>query len=326
MLLDTRLEFYPFQYPEAYDFYKKQQQAHWLIEEINLSGDVNDWKLKLNEAEKNLIGMTLKGFTSAEVLVANFWIQRVTKFFKHPEIQMMAQTNASFEAIHADAYSKLNITLGLDDFKAFTQEPTVKAKLDRFMHVAGKTRQDLALSLATFSAFGEGVMLFSSFAILLNFSRFNKMKGMGQVISFSIRDESLHSDAGCWLFRQLMAEYPELFTDELKKYIYDAARLTVELEDNFIDKAFEMGAVEGLDPSDLKAFIRHRANTKLADLGLKSNWKNTDKEAVSRITSWFDVMSAGIEQQDFFSSRPTAYAKATIDWSTMWEATDGKLE
>lgn len=317
-LLDTRLEFYPFQYPQAYDYYKKQQQAHWLIEEINLSGDINDWKQNLTEAEKNLIGTTLKAFTNSEVLISNHWL-KICKWFKHPEVQMMAQTNAAFEAIHADSYSKLNITLGLDDFKAFTQEPTVKAKLDRFMSVASKSRQDLALSLATFSAFGEGVMLFSSFAILLNFSRFNKMKGMGQVISFSIRDESLHADAGCWLFRQLMVEYPELFTDELKKDIYEAARLTIELEDNFIDKAFELGPVEGLEPNDLKQYLRFRANTKLTDLGLKTNWKNVDKEAVTRITSWLDILSSGIEQTDFFSTRPTAYVKGNVDWSKMYE-------
>jgi ribonucleoside-diphosphate reductase beta chain len=161
-------------------------------------------------------------------------------------------------------------------------------------------------------------MLFSSFAILLNFSRFNKMKGMGQVISFSIRDESLHSEFGCWLFRTLMEEYPELNTDELKKGIYDAARLTIELEDNFIDKAFETGTVEGLDPSDLKQYIRYRCNCKLKDLGLKSNWKNIDKEAVARITSWFDVLSSGVEQQDFFAMRPTAYVRAAIDFSKMW--------
>jgi ribonucleoside-diphosphate reductase beta chain len=316
-LLDARLAFYPFDYEAAYEFYRQQQQAHWLIDEINLTADVNDWKVNLTEAEKNLIGTTLKGFTSAETLVGNYWV-RLSKWFKHPEIQMMTQTNAAFEGIHQDAYSKLNITLGLDDFEAFIYDPPIKAKLDRFMNVPNKTLKDLALSLATFSAFGEGVMLFSSFAILLNFMRFNKMRGMGQVISLSIRDESLHSNSGCWLFRTLIAEKPELLTEDLKKSIYDAARLTVELEDKFIDRAFDSGAVEGLDPEDLKQYIRYRANTKLHDLDLSSNWKKLDKEAVARITSWFDVMSAGVEQADFFAMRPTSYARATVDWSKMW--------
>jgi ribonucleoside-diphosphate reductase beta chain len=227
---------------------------------------------------------------------------------------MMAATFSSFEGIHARSYSILNESLHLDDFEAFLYEPTTKAKLDNLMTKDGKSKKDIAISLAVFSAFAEGVSLFSSFAILLNFSRFNKMKGMGQIISFSIRDESLHSEAGCWLFRQFVAEYSEVFTDEVKAEIYEAARTAVQLEDDFIDKVFEKGSIEGLDPKDLKQFIRHRANVKLNDLGLKSNWKNVDKEAVSRITSWFDVLSSGVEQQDFFALRPSSYSKGAIDW------------
>lgn len=315
-LLDTRLSFYPFLYPKAFEYYQKQQRSHWLVDEINLSGDITDWKTNLTEAEKQVIGTILKGFTQAEILVGNYWVSRVCKFFKHAEIQMMAQTNGAFEAIHADSYSKLNLTLGLDDFSKFNEEPTIKAKLDRLIGTKGKTRKDIALSLAVFSAFTEGVGLFSSFAILLNFSRFNKMKGMGQIISFSIRDESLHSESGCWLFRTLISENPEIWNDELKKEIYEAARLTVDLEDNFIDNAFALGPIEGLDPRDLKQYIRFRCNTKLSDLTLKANWKNIDKEAVSRVTSWFDILSSGVTQQDFFAGRETNYSRG-LDWSSI---------
>lgn len=315
-LLDTRLSFYPFLYPKAFEYYQKQQRSHWLVDEINLSGDVTDWKSNLTEAEKQVIGTILKGFTQAEVLVGNYWVAKVCKWFKHPEVQMMAQTNGAFEAIHADSYSKLNLTLGLDDFVSFNEEPTIKAKLDRLMNTKGKSKKDIALSLAVFSAFTEGVGLFSSFAILLNFSRYNKMKGMGQIISFSIRDESLHSESGCWLFRSLMAEYPELYDDELKKEIYEGARLTIELEDNFIDQAFSLGPIEGLDPKDLKQYLRFRCNTKLQDLGLKSNWKNIDKESVAHVTSWFDILSSGVTQQDFFAGRETQYSKG-LDWSVI---------
>lgn len=313
-LLDTRLHFYPFQYPKAFEYYQKQQRSHWLVDEINLSGDVTDWKSNLTESEKHVVGTILKGFTQAEILVGNYWANGPVKLFKHAEIQMMAQTNSAFEAIHADSYSKLNLTLGLDDFKTFNEEPTVKAKLDRLINIKGKSKKEIAISLATFSAFTEGVNLFSSFAVLLNFSRFNKMKGLGQIISFSIRDESLHSESGCWLFKTFISEYPELWNDELKKEIYEAARLTVQLEDDFIDKAFSLGVIQGLDAKDLKAFIRFRCNVKLSDLNLKANWKNIDKEAVQRITSWFDILSAGVTQQDFFSGRETNYSKSAISW------------
>jgi len=152
----------------------------------------------------------------------------------------------------------------------------------------------------------------------LNFSRFNKMKGVGQIIAFSIKDESLHSEAGIWLFNTLVSENPDLMTDELKEELYDAARLTVELEDNFIDKAFEFGDVEGINASDMKNFIRFRTNTKLNDLGLKKLWKRIDKEALDRM-SWFDVLSAGVSHSDFFASRVDSYSKGTIDFSNVWD-------
>jgi ribonucleoside-diphosphate reductase beta chain len=242
----------------------------------------------------------------------------VSKWFKKPEIQMMAAAFASFESIHAVSYAYLNQSLGLEDFDAFLHEPTAKVKIDRLITTKGKSKEEIARSLAIFSAFNEGVNLFSSFAVLLNFSRFNKLKGVGQIIAFSIKDESLHSDAGCWLFRTLISEFPEIMTDELKKEIYDAARLTVELEDAFITKAFEKGPIDGIDVHDLKTFIRFRTNTKLNDLGLKKVWKNLDKQAMERM-EWFDILSSGASHADFFASRISDYAKGVIDFSTIWD-------
>jgi ribonucleoside-diphosphate reductase beta chain len=317
-LLDTRSTYAPFEYEQAYKYWELQQQSHWLHSEISMASDINDWKMNLNEAEKNLIGHILKGFTQSEVFIQEYWGQMVGKWFKKPEIQMMAACFSSMESIHAVAYAYLNQSLGLEDFAAFLHEPTAKAKIDRLISTKGKTKQEIARSLAIFSAFNEGVNLFSSFAILLNFSRFNKMKGLGQIIAFSIKDESLHSDAGCWLFRVLVEEYPEIWTDELKKEIYDSARLTVELEDNFIAKAFEIGGGEGLEEKDLKNFIRFRANTKLNDLGLGKIWKNVDKESIERM-EWFDVLSSGVGHSDFFASRVDSYSKGNVDFSKIWE-------
>jgi ribonucleoside-diphosphate reductase beta chain len=317
-VLDPRPTYAPFEYDTAYKYWELQQQSHWLHSEVAMASDINDWKTHLTDAERSVIGHILKGFTQSEVFIQEYWGSFVSKAFKKPEIQMMAATFSAFESIHAVAYAYLNQSLGLEDFSAFLHEPTAKAKIDRLITTKGKSKREIALSLAVFSAFNEGVNLFSSFAVLLNFSRFNKMKGLGQIIAFSIKDESLHSEAGCWLFRTLISEFPDLLNDELKKEIYDAARVTVELEDSFIDKAFELGPIEGLDPKDLKAFIRHRANTKLGDLGLKSNWKNIDKDALQRI-AWFDILSAGVSHADFFAQRVTDYSKGHIDFSKIWE-------
>lgn len=317
-ILTPRPTYAPFEYPEAYKFWELAQQSHWLHTEIAMASDINDWKMNLSDSERNVVGQILKGFTQSEVFIQEYWSQMVAKWFKKPEIQMMAAAFASFESIHAVSYAYLNDSLGLSDFSAFLHEPTAKAKIDRLMETKGKSKQEIARSLAIFSAFNEGVNLFSSFAVLLNFSRFNKMKGLGQIIAFSIKDESLHSTAGCWLFRTLVHEYPEILDDDLKKAIYQAARDTVELEDAFIDKAFELGPIEGLDPADLKAFIRHRANTKLNDLGFKWNWKTVDKEALARM-DWFDVLSAGVSHADFFAQRVTDYSRGSVDFSGIWD-------
>jgi len=317
-ILTPRITYSPFEYDQAFNFWELQQKSHWLHYEIAMSSDVNDWKLNLSPTEKHVIGSILKGFVSTEIFIQDYWATKVFRWFKKPEIQMMASSFASMESIHAVAYAYLNQTLGLEDFDDFLHEPSAKAKIDRLIETRGKSKEDIALSLAIFSAFNEGVNLFSSFAVLLNFSRFNKLKGVGQIIAFSIKDESLHSEAGCWLFRTFIKEFPELWTDDLKKKIYDAARLTVELEDTFIDKAFKLGSIEGLTKADLKTFIRFRTNTKLTDLGLKANWKNIDKTALERM-SWFDILSGGASHSDFFASRVSEYSKGQIDFSNIWE-------
>lgn len=286
--------------------------------EISMASDINDWKLNLSEAEKNIIGHILKGFTQSEIFIQEYWGSMVSKWFKKPEIQMMAAAFASMESVHAVSYAYLNQSLGLEDFDAFLHEPSAKAKIDRLIATKGKSKEEIAKSLAIFSAFNEGVNLFSSFAVLLNFSRFNKLKGVGQIIAFSIKDESLHSEAGCWLFRVFVEEYPTIMTDELKAEIYDAARLTVELEDAFISKAFAFGEIEGITEAELKNFIRFRANTKLEDLGFKKNWKNIDKDLLKNM-EWFDVMSSGTSHSDFFASRVDQYSKGTVDFSTIWD-------
>jgi ribonucleoside-diphosphate reductase beta chain len=315
-LLEPRLVYYPFEYPQAYDFWLAQQQVHWLHTEISMARDIADWTSKLSSEEKGLIGGVLKSFTQVEIIVGNdYWLGKVHNWFKKPEIQMMAAAFANMETIHTKSYAYLNESLGLDDFAAFLQDPAGKSKIDHLIETSGESKRDIARSLAVFSGFAEGVQLFSSFAILLNYSRHNYMKGVGEIITFSVRDESLHSKAGCWLFRQFIQENPEIWDDSLKKEIFQAARDAVALEEKFIDSVFKDGKpILGLDPKDLKQFIKYRANTKLQDLGLKSNWTNLDKEAVSRL-DWFDYLTVGEAHQDFFAGRVSDYSKGVVDWS-----------
>jgi len=317
-LLQERVVYKPFEYPEAHDYWLKQQQAHWLHTEVPMMSDINDWKQNLTETEKNIVGSILKGFAQTETIVNDYWSGLVTKWFRKPEVIMMATTFGAFETIHAEAYSLLNETLGLDNFSEFLEDEATMAKIENLMSTRDNfdgedDLQDIAKSLAIFSAFTEGVNLFSSFAILLSFKMRNKLKGVGQIVEWSIRDESMHSEAGCWLFRTLIKENPHLNTPDLKAAINEAALLSLKLELDFIDKVYELGDLEGCSKDDLVAFIKNRVNTKLGDLGYGSIIDGIDTNALKRM-KWFDSISAGKQHTDFFASRVTNYSKGHLQW------------
>jgi len=316
MITDVRNYYKPFEYQTAFDFYKDQHRAHWLADEVPLASDLNDWKLKLTEPEKNLIGNILKSFAQTEVHVNDYWSTKVSVWFPKPEIQAMARVFADFESIHAEAYARLNEELGLDNFKAFLEDEVSKAKIDRLVETPGETIEERALSLAIFSAFTEGVNLFSSFAILMSFQLRNLMKGTGQIVEWSVRDESLHSKAGCWLFKTLLEEQPELNTAELRNKVAEACQLSVQLEFDFIDKAFEMGDIDGLNTSQLKNFIKARANEKMAELGYNAIYNDIDPGLLKQI-EWFGHLTSGKTHQDFFAGRVTSYSKSTADWDDL---------
>jgi ribonucleoside-diphosphate reductase beta chain len=315
MITELRPHYKPFEYQIAFEFYKDQHRAHWLADEVPLSSDLNDWKLKLSESEKSLIGNILKSFAQTETYVNDYWATKVATWFPKHEIKAMACAFADFESIHAEAYARLNEELGLDDFEAFMEDEEAKAKIDRLVEFPGDTLREKALSLAIFSAFTEGVNLFSSFAILMSFQLRNLMKGTGQIVEWSVRDESLHSKAGCWLFRTMMEEMPEL-NDGMEAQIYAACDLSVKLEFDFIDKAFEMGEIEGLNKNQLKNFIKERANQKLVELGYNPLYNDIDPNLLKSM-EWFGHLTSGKTHQDFFAGRVTDYSKSTADWSDL---------
>jgi ribonucleoside-diphosphate reductase beta chain len=315
-LTEPRHYYKPFEYQQAFDFYKNQHRVHWLADEIPLASDLNDWKQNLTESEKNLIGNILKSFAQTEVHVNDYWSSKISQWFPKPEIVAMAGSFGAFEAIHAEAYARLNDELGLDDFQAFMEDEASRNKIERLLETPSETIEEKALALAIFSAFTEGVNLFSSFAILMSFQLRNLLKGTGNIVEWSVRDESLHSQAGCWLFRTLMQESPELDTAEMRNNVTEACHLSVKLEFDFIDKAFEMGEIEGLNKEQLKNFIKARANDKMKELGYNPVYNDIDPSLLKQM-EWFGHLTSGKTHQDFFANRVTDYSKSTGDWSDL---------
>lgn len=314
-LLKQRLSFKPFQYQWAYDAWFKQQNAHWLHTEINMQKDIKDWNEGLNIKDKNVIGNILKGFTQTETIVGDYWSRYVGKWFPVPEIKMMAMTFGAFENIHSVAYSYLNDTLGLTDFEAFLEDEATMNKLNSLMDIDENDTSltNIARSLALFSACAEGIQLYSSFAVMLSFRIKNMMTGVGQQMIFSVRDEALHSESGCYLFRTLINENPDIWTEELRGNLYEGVDLAIKNEFNYIDKIFELGDLETITKDQLKNFIYDRANRKLKELMLKPVYE-VDSKLLEEM-SWFYITTAGEQQTDFFANRETGYSKPNEDWN-----------
>jgi len=299
-----------------------------------MQGDVKDWNENMSSEEKHLVGNILLGFAQTECAVSDYWTGMVTDWFPKWEIKQMAMMFGSQETIHATAYSYLNETLGLDDFSAFLHEPATAAKFELLTETTNEwkhtdlatnpiARKEVGRSLAIFSAFSEGVSLYSSFAVLYSFQMRNLLKGIGQQMKWSVRDESLHSKMGCQLFRHMCEEFPELLGDA-KEGIYEAAKLIINLEHEFIDKMFELGDLENLKKEDLKNFIVKRVNEKLQELGYSpiegtDDYFEFDKDSASEL-DWFYHLTGGTTHTDFFAVRPTDYSKANEgeDWGDLF--------
>ena len=226
----------------------------------------------------------------------------------------------SQETIHAVAYSYLNETLGLENFEAFLQEEATMERFNNLVSYGGKKPVGIATSLAIFSAFAEGVSLYSAFAVLYSFQLRNLLKGIGQQMKWSVRDESLHSKMGCQLFRHMCQEDNKLLED-CKKDVINAAEAMLKAEERYIDKMFEQGDIENLKANDLKQFIRKRLNEKLVELGYKhlGQYFSFDDKASNRL-DWFYHLTGGHTHTDFFAVRPTDYSKANEgeDFEDIW--------
>jgi ribonucleoside-diphosphate reductase beta chain len=245
---------------------------------------------------------------------------KYSQVFKPTEVKMMLASFANMETIHIAGYSYLIETLGMPNtiYEEFLKYKEMKDKYD-YMHKFGtETKEGIAKTLAVFGGFTEGVQLFSTFAILLNFPRHNKMKGMGQIITWSARDETLHTNSIIRLFRTFVQENPEIWTEELKSDIYEACATIVHFEDAFIDLAFNVSTeIEGLKAVDLKRYIRYIADYRLTQLGLKPIYL-IEKNPLP----WMDEMLNGVEHANFFESRVTEYSKGATKgtWDDVFEA------
>lgn len=304
----------PFFHDWAVDLTKKHEEIHWTEDEADLSEDVSDWKLKLSDQEKEFITHILRLFTQGDVQVGQNYYDYLIPKFKNNEVRVMLGSFAGREGTHQRAYALLNDTLGLPDeeYHKFLEYKEMADKIDFMQANDPNTHSGLALSLAK-GVFNEGVALFASFVMLLNFQRFGKMKGMGTVVEWSIRDETVHVEGGSALFRKYCEEHPRIINDEFKSKIYQMAKEAVALEDRFIDLASTGNKIEGLTKDDVRNYIRFITDRRLIQLGLKPVFRVKENPL-----TWLDWILSGVSHDNFFEKRVTEYSVNGMNGDWDW--------
>ena len=315
-LLESSLVYKPFKYPWAVEAAVDHEKIHWGEWEAKLQDDVAQWQGdKLSIVEKNHITQILRLFTQSDVQVGTNYIENYLPKFKNNEIRAMLTSFVNREFVHQRSYALLNDTLGLpeEEFSAFTEVQEMQDKLDFMADIDVNSHSGLAKAVAR-SVLNEGMSLFSAFVMLLNYQRFGKMKGMCEIVEWSVRDETMHCEGMVKVFRTFCEEHPRIVTDEFKADIYQMFRDAVVLEDKVIELAFEMGAVEGITKEEVKSYIRYIANRRLTQLGLKPNWtRNTENPL-----PWLDWVLNGDSFKNFFEGTVTDYNAAGMDGDWGW--------
>jgi ribonucleoside-diphosphate reductase beta chain len=317
-LLTSSGAYKPFRYPWAFDMWKKQQQVHWMPEEVPLGEDCKDWAANLNDKERNLLTQIFRFFTQSDIEVADNYMEKYGRVFKPTEVKMMLSAFANMETIHIAAYALLLETIGMpeSEFGAFMEYEAMRDKHDFMQEFGVETEADIARTLAMFGGFTEGLQLFASFAMLMNFPRQNKMKGMGQIVSWSVRDESLHCEGIIKLYHAFNKE-TGCVTKAVADDIVQCCETVVKLEDKFIDLAFEAGEVNGMTPDDIKKYIRFIADWRLRQLQLPELYGGNRENPLP----WLQSLLSGVEHANFFEARATEYSKAATTGA--WHGVDG---
>ena len=318
-LTDERTYFKPFNYAWAYEAWLKHEQSHWLHTEVPMIEDVKDWKTKITAEQKYFLTNIFRFFTQGDIDVAGGYVNNYLPYFPQPEIRMMLSGFAAREALHIAAYSHLIETLGMptNTYQEFAEYQEMADKHEYFIKLSESNgdKRSVATNIAAFSAFTEGMQLFSSFIMLLNFPRHGLMKGMGQIVTWSIVDETLHAENMIKLFRTYIEENKSIWNDKTKSEIYKIATKMTELEDKFIDLSFAMGDMPDLTADDVKGYIRYICDRRLISLGLKGIWK-----ARTNPLPWVEEMINAPTHGNFFENRVTDYAKGALagDWQEVW--------
>jgi ribonucleoside-diphosphate reductase beta chain len=307
MLLEPSKSYVPI-YPQFVEITKEHEEAHWHEGEAKLQQDVEQWKTGvITEKEQYFVNSILRLFTQSDVAVGSDYYDNLIPVIRNNEARNMLGSFAGREGVHQRAYALLNDTLGFGEgfYTEFLEYGAMKEKLEFMLDVKNTNPYEIAQGIAK-QVLVEGVCLFASFAMLLNFPRQGKFIGMGDVNQWSIRDESIHVKGLAALFLQFIKEHPYVLTDAFKQSIYQTARDCVRLEDGFIDLAFRMGGVDGISQESTKQYIRSVCDYRMQQIGFKPEYN------VENPFDWLEWITSSSTIENFFESNTTGYSKNSM--------------
>ncbi len=311
-IFEKRINYKPFEYPEVLQFIEAINKSYWVHSEVDFTADVQDFHSQLEPHEKNAVKNALLAIAQIEVNVKTFW-GNLYDHLPKPELNGLGATFAECEFRHSEAYSRLLEVLGYnDEFLDVVNVPAVKDRIEylgkMLKNANSQDPKAYVSSLLLFSILIENVSLFSQFAIILSFTRFQGyMKNVSNIIAWTSVDEQIHANGGIYLINKIREEQPDLLTDADIESIYDLVDESIEMESNILDWIFELGELNKISKKNLLDFMKYRVDDSLKKIGMKTRYNITPEDYKPMI--WFEEEVFANSMDDFFAKRPVDYTK-----------------
>lgn len=311
-IFTPRIPYKPFEYPEVMQFVEAINRTYWVHSEVDFTADVQDFHTKLSPQQKQTVKRSLLAIAQVEVSVKTFWGDLHQRFPK-PEFNGLGSTFAENEFRHSEAYARLLEVLGYSNaFEKLMEVDVIRERTaylsEALAHTKSEQKEKYVFSLILFSMLIENVSLFSQFAVILSFTRFQGvLKNVSNIIAWTSLDEQIHANAGIYIINKIKEEHPEYFTESMLLKIRSILITAMEKEERILDWIFEEGELEALSKDNLLAFMRFRIDDSLKALGLEPMYHISD--AAYAPMQWFDEEILANSLDDFFAKRPVEYTK-----------------
>jgi ribonucleoside-diphosphate reductase beta chain len=311
-IFEPRINFKPFEYPEVTPYKDAINHSYWLVSEWNFISDVQDFNVKLENTEREVLKRAVLAISQIEISVKRFWTNLGNKLPK-PEFEQVGVTFGESEVRHSDAYSHLLEILGLnDEFTQLLQVPEIQGRVEYLTKylkgAAASSNESFTLALTLFAIFIENVSLFSQFLIIKSFNKYkNILKDIDNVVQSTQQEENIHALFGVYLIKQIHKEFPEWFNEEFRNKIYRACKKAFDSELGVIDWIFAEGELSFLSKDLVIEFIKNRFNDSLIMIGCEPIFE-IDQVKLEEVDWFNDEMIAELSV-DFFHKKSTAYNK-----------------